>query len=71
MGATINNVQVISDLVIVNYSDNGTNDRITKSIPNDQAKIDWLKLWYSDLSGGFNELSEAINFIERNQNETI
>lgn len=65
MGAIIKNVQLISDLVIVNYSDNGTSDRITKSIPDTQKAIDWLKLWYSDLSGGFMELEGAINELEQ------
>lgn len=65
MGAIVKNVYVAYKdnktpiTLTVYYSDNGYSDTIQKTLDTkDQAK-DWLKLWYSDTSGGFEYLKQA------------
>lgn len=60
MGARITRIGLAGDLIEVNYNDNGTSDTITKSLPSKEAKLQWLNMWWSDLSGGADHLERAI-----------
>ena len=64
MGATVKNVTIASGLIVVNYSDNGTSDTITKGFPSPDKGIEWLKLWYSDTGNGIQHIDKAIETLK-------
>jgi hypothetical protein len=64
MSATVKLVSIYADLIVVDYSDNGTSDRITKSFPDPVKGIEWLKLWYSDTGNGIQHIDRAIETLK-------
>lgn len=67
MGAFVKSVSTSQDAcnIWVNYSDNGTSDTIHHKAETPEKAIEWLKLWYSDTSGGLQLIEQGIKTLER------